>query len=169
MPKLNKKIQAVAETAEAVSGEFKPLDPGKYVATLAKVEARTSQAGNPMWNWEFTDIHSLDGEKQPGRQWYITMMPQDKPPKGTTDTEKWETGQRLSAGRLRAAFEAFGYTLDSDTDEMIGEKVVLSIGIETISKGAKAGQQTNRVNALLSIDDYADSPALDGEDEDGEF
>lgn len=168
MPKLDKKLQGTVDAAEAVSGDFEPLAPGRYIGTLSAVTAKNSANGNPMWVWEFTDISNMDGEKQPGRQWYNTMLPGGKMPAGSTK-DKWETSQRLSAGRLKAAFEAFGYSLDSDTDEMLGEKVVLVIGIDTINKGERAGQRTNRVNALHALPDDIDPADYGGEDgeEDG--
>lgn len=165
MPKMPKALQKTVADAEAVSGDFELLAPGRYVACLNKVEAKNSAAGNPMWVWEFNEIRDMDGNKKPGRLWYNTMIPQAKMPSGVPDSEKWETAQRLSAGRLKAAFEAFGYTLDSDTDEMIGDKVVLAVGVDTIQKGPKAGQQTNRVNALHSADDVD----LDSDEDDDTY
>lgn len=155
MPKMPKALQKTVGDADPISGSFEPLPPGRYVATLAKVEAKNSASGNTMWVWEFDSLHDMDGNKKPGRQWYNTMVPQSKAPANldADALKKWETGQRLSAGRLRAIFEAFGYTLDSDTDEMLGERVVLQIGIETISKGPKTGERTNRVNGVFSAED----------------
>ena len=112
--------------------------------------------------WEFTDIHTMDGERQPGRQWYTTMLPGGKKP-ATTPGDKWATSQRLSAGRLKAAFEAFGYSLDSDTDEMLGEQVVLQLTIETINKGERASQRTNRVAGLHPLPEGFDPNDFDGD------
>lgn len=155
MPKLAAKDRKKVEKADAVTGDFQPLTPGKYVATLSNVEAKSSAAGNPVWNAEFTDITSLDGDKQPGRQWYNLNLPTtDDPPEGyTKGAEKWATYQRMCAGRLKAFFEAFGYTVDSDTDEMIGDQCILQLGIQTIQKGPRAGQKTNSVNAVLPLGD----------------
>lgn len=170
MPKLAAKVRKQVEKAEAVSGGFEPLTPGKYVAELSDVEARTSNAGAPMWVAEFTEIHDLDGERQPGRQWYNLMLPQDKMPEDyqpksgkKSPEEAWEAYQNLSKGRLKAFFEAFGYTVDSDTDEMIGERCVIQVGVRTIQSGARAGEQTNQVNGVFPLDsvDYEG-----GEDED---
>lgn len=176
MPKLNKTIARRAQDAEPQSGAFEPLKPGKYVATLAKVEARTTNAGNPMWVAEFTDLSNLaSGERAPGRQWYNLNLPVDGPmPKGyqpknskKTPKEAWETSQNLSASRLHAFFDAFGYTTDSDTDEMLGEQCVLQVGIRTIQQGARTGERVNNVNAVLPLpDDYvpvepADEDAAD--------
>jgi hypothetical protein len=166
MPKLSAKDRKKVEKAEAVSGEFEPLKPGKYVATLSEVEAKKSSAGNPMWVCTFEDIHNLDGEKQPGRQWYNLNLPtSDTPPDNyEKGEEKWLQYQRLCEGRIKAFFEAFGYTVDSDTDEFIGDRCVLVIGVRTINQGERAGQQTNTVNGVKPLD----SVEFDGGDEDGD-
>lgn len=169
MPKLTAKDRKKVEKATAVSGEFEPLKPGKYVATLSAVEAKKSAAGNPMWVAEFEDIHNLDGDKQPGRQWYNLNLPtSDTPPDNyEKGAEKWEQYQRLCEGRIKSFFEAFGYTVDSDTDEMIGDRCVLIIGIRTINNGDRAGQQTNTVNGVKPFDsvEYAGEDG-GGSDED---
>lgn len=166
MPKLSAKDRKKVDKAQAVSGEFEPLKPGKYVATLASVEAKKSNAGNPMWTAEFEEIHSLDGEKQPGRQWYNLNLPTtDTPPDDYEKTEeKWVQYQRLSEGRLKAFFEAFGYEVDSDTDEFIGERCVIIVGVRTIQKGERAGESTNSVNGVKPLD----SVEYEGEDGEGD-
>lgn len=161
MPKLAAKVRKRVDKAEANTGEFKPLAPGKYVATLSEVEVTKSAGGDPMWRVVFEDLHDLDGDRQPGRQWYNLMiplepgdMPEDYAPRNSKKSpqEAWNMRQSLAEGRMKAFFEAFGFTTDSDTDEMIGDKVIVQIGVRTISKGAKAGQQTNDVNAVLPLD-----------------
>lgn len=173
MPKLAAKQRKKVEKAEAVSGEFEPLKPGKYIATLADVVAKTANSGAPMWVAEFEEIHSLDGERQPGRQWYNLMLPQDKMPEDyqpkrskKSPEEAWEDYQNLCNGRLKSFFEAFGYTVDSDTDEMISERCVLQIGVRTIQNGARAGEQTNSVNGVAPLDSVNYEGSEDGEDDD---
>lgn len=176
MPKLAAKTRKKVEKAEATSSEFKPLSPGKYVAELSEVEAKNSNNGHPMWVAEFTEIHSLDGERQPGRQWYNLMLPQDKMPEDyqprnskKKPEEAWEQYQELCNGRLKAFFEAFGYSVDSDTDEMIGDRVVLQIGIRTIQNGVRAGEQTNQVNGVAALDSVDYEEDGDGADSDDDF
>src|SRR5690242_19587452 len=149
MPKLSAKARKKVDKAEAVSGGFEPLDPGKYVATLLSCEAKNSSAGNPMWAVQFHELFSLDGEPQPGRQFLNLMMPQEKMPEGytpgprskaKTPEEAWENYQGMVNGRIKAFFEAFGYTVDSDTDEMIGDRCVLQLGVETVTQGPKKGE-----------------------------
>ena len=173
MPKLAAKDRKKVKKAEAVSGGFEPLKPGKYVAQLSAVEAKNSAAGNPMWVAEFDEIHDLDGERQPGRQWYNLNLPTtDTPPDGYTGKgkkspeESWAQYQELCAGRLKAFFEAFGYTEDSDTDEMIGERAVIQIGIRTIQNGPRTGETTNSVNGVLPLDSVDYEGGDDDDDED---
>jgi hypothetical protein len=169
MPKLAAKVRKKVEKAKAVSGGFEPMPAGKYVATLSEVEATTSAAGNPMWKTVWTDLTNLDGEEFPGRQWYNLMLPQDTMPEDyrpgpsskKSPEDAWEAYQALCEGRLKAFFEAFEMTIDSDTDEMIGERAVLQVGIRTIQKGAKAGELTNDVNNVLPLD------SVDFEDDGG--
>ncbi len=174
MPKLAAKDRKKVEKAEASTG-FQPIAPGKYIAELHEVEARTSNAGNPMWVAEFHEIHDLEGNSIPGRQWYQMMLPTtDTPPEGYTPKgktkdpqEAWAMYQNLCSARIKGFFEAFGYTPDSDTDEMIGERCVLQIGIRTIQNGPKAGEQTNDVNNVFPLDsvDFEDADGGDSEDE----
>ena len=131
MPKLTKKVAASVDSAEAASGSFL-LPEGRYAAQLRSV---TQKDGNeyPYWVWEFENIHDSEGNKKPGRQWNNTSLS----PK--------------SLGFLKATFEAFGYTADSDTDEMTGEWVVLYLVQETISAGPRSGQLRNAVQSLAEF------------------
>lgn len=168
MPKLAAKDRKKVDAAEASSGGFEPIKPGKYRATLSGVESKTSSNGNPMWTAEFTDITALDGTKQPGRQWMNMMLPtSDTPPDNyTKGAEKWAQYQALCAGRIKAFYEAFGYTVDSDTDEMVGEDAIIQIGIRTIQNGARAGEKTNEVNGIFPLSSVPDIAASGDDDED---
>ncbi len=115
-----------------MSGGFL-LEDGRYAARLRSV---TEKPGDefPYWVWEFEAIHDDQGVKHPGRQWNNTSLS----PK--------------SAGFLKATFEAFGYSVDSDTDEMVGEWVVLYIGHETQTQGKNAGQIRNTIDRLAEFE-----------------
>jgi hypothetical protein len=165
MPKLNVKDRKKVHKANTVSGEFEPWPAGKYLGTLSEVEVRESRAGNPMWNITYTDCRNMSDEELPGRQWYTLMLPQDTMPEdyepkpaalkraGGDVAAAWENYQEFVAGKIKAWFEAHGYTEDTDTDEMLGSQAVLNIGITTIQQGAKAGQKTNTVNSVSSAED----------------
>ncbi|ALY09449.1 hypothetical protein FDH59_gp46 [Arthrobacter phage Joann] len=163
MPKLPKKAAAAVETAEAVSGDFPLLDPGYYYCQLHSVEV---QDGNyaPQWNATFENLHKKATlEKVSGKQFHrMNVVTEEKAPANYTNGDKkWAGFLSMSQGQLKSFFEAFGYTPDSDTDEMIGEWVTIKVGIETIQGGARKGEKTNRVKALEAVPDDFDSTELE--------
>lgn len=131
MPKLNKNAAKQVDKADAASGSFL-LPEGRYAAQLKQVDEKDGKE-YPYWVWEFHNLHDEEGVKRPGKQWNNTSLS----PK--------------SAGFLKATFEAFGYTSDSDTDEMLGEWVVLYLVQETIAQGQRAGQLRNSVQSLAEF------------------
>lgn len=135
MPKLSKAAAKQVENAEAAAG-FAPLPEGRYAAQLRSVTEKERKDGKkyPYWVWEYHNLHNEDGQAQPGRMWNNTSLSPD------------------AARYLKATFEAFGYTSDSDTDEIIGEWVVLYIAKTVIASGVKAGQPTNEVRQVLPFE-----------------
>lgn len=134
MPKLNKsQVKEVAKSEAWNPNGFKLLPEGRYAGRLQKVEERQGKE-YPYWSWWFTQIHDEEGETYGGTQFHTTSLS----PK--------------AAGGLKATFEAMGYSLDSDTDEMIGEWAVLYVSQEIQAQGAKAGQMVNRVTGLGTFD-----------------
>lgn len=131
MPKLNPDQQKKAE--EAKDEGFELLPEGRYLGQLTEV---TQKPGNEDDYWEatFKQLTDPHGKKWPGRQW-DTISLGDK-----------------SAWKQKQFFNAFGYTLDSDTDEMIGEWCVLYIGQEVAKKGKRAGELRNVVERLAPYD-----------------
>lgn len=128
MPKLTKQTAKAVDKAEAAGGSYL-LPEGRYAARLNSVNEKPGNVA-PYWVWEFVDLHDDEGVKRAGKQWNNTSL-SDK-----------------SLGFLKSTFEAFGYTADSDTDEMIGEWVVLHLTQEPIGAGPKAGQLRNNVQSL---------------------
>lgn len=180
MPKLNKNQVQAASQADPV-GSFEPLTPGIYTATLAEVEVRPNQ-NHPdhfgTWVFEFDNIQDAEGNKKPGRLWYNVQVITDESMPGSyaKGPAKWEQFVSLSWGRLRSFFENMGFTVDSDTDEMIGEVGALRVGMRTIQNGPRAGEQTNEVTDVLNIEDYEsmvearqDNSTAVGADSDDEF
>lgn len=141
MPKLPKQTAKKVDEAEAASGSFL-VPEGRYAAQLLKVEEKEG-AEYPYWVWQFGNLHNKAGEMVPGRQWNNTSLS----PK--------------SFGFLKATFEAFGYTTDSDTEEMVGEWVTLYLVQEPIAKGPRAGQLRNAVQSVFEFDaeEYDFDPA----------
>lgn len=169
MPKLNKKLAKSVEQVEATHG-FGLIDNGKYFARLLEVRVEETKAGNPMWVAEFGDLVSVStGKKVGGRQWWNLNLPldsDDMPASYDKGQEKWDQAQELSAGRLKAFFEAFGYEVDSDTDEIIDARdvAVITVGTRTISQGARTGEKANEVRDIESAYDFGGAPKGDGDE-----
>lgn len=137
MPKLPIKTQKAAETADSTG--FGPVPAGKY--TL-RVKGITQQAGStdPYWACEFE----------------ITY------PEQYRNKRVWDNislGEK-SAWKVRQFFDGLGFTLDSDSDELVGEEVAALLGIGKIAQGKNAGKERNEVEEYLPVDgaDSGDAP-----------
>lgn len=177
MPKLDKKTQKKVGKAEAAvprNTAFTPIKPGKYAARLTGVSEDETPWGDTQWTAEFSEIHSLKGEKQPGRQWYRLSMPQDpdEVPESWTPRkrngekrskkEMWKDQQEYRESALKAFFDAAGYTPDSDTDEMVedGAVMLITIRVETAQSGSKKGERVNRVTGVEPLPEGVDFDSL---------
>lgn len=164
MPKLDTKTSKSVAEAEASSGggEYTLIEPGRYFATLTNVEVREGRYG-PQWSAEFSDIHDAKGMRQPGRQWYNLNVPVDghMSPAYQNGEDKWMKFQEVNRSKMKQFFEAFGYTTDSDTDEMVGERVAIDIEIRTIQNGPRTGERVNGVKAVHPATNLAGGVADD--------
>lgn len=135
MPKLTEAQAEKVQASEAVQGGFL-LDPGRYAARLRACETKPPGEGkeHEQWEWQFEALHDEAGKQKPGRQWHYTSLSPD------------------AAGFLKAVFEAFGYTADSDTDELLGEWVVLYLDQEIQQKGKNAGKMRNVISRFAEFD-----------------
>lgn len=133
MPKLDKKTAAAV--AEQESQSFEPIPDGIYTAKLLSVEARESRAGNPMWTWE---LEIDEGDHKGRRQWVNTSL---------SENAQW---------KMKEVFDAFGYTTDSDTDEMVGDRIKIAVSTRVIESGSRAGQKGNNVDRCLPLGDSDD-------------
>ena len=150
MPKLSKKQAKEVEKAEAwgVGGGGFLLPEGRYAARLKAVTTGQGPAGT-YWAFEYSKLHDEEGQEQRGRQWENVSL-----------SEK-------AKGKMKSVFDAFGYSTDSDTDEMIGEWVVLHLGQEVATQGKRAGQTVNRILGVTAFDEdeWPFEPDEVGEDE----
>jgi hypothetical protein len=123
MPKLSEKQQQVTEQAE---GGFRLVDDGAYLCKLTKVE-QVPGPTDDQWalSWEISD---------PDFEEYAGVSLRD-----------WISLGEKSAWKMRQFFDALGFTLDSDTDEMVGETARLYVVKVTQEQGKLAGQKVNRV------------------------
>lgn len=134
MPKLDKKTQKATEAAEEWGDGFALLPDGRYAGRLAKVEVRDGR-NYDYWSWEFNHLHDEDGKEHPGRLWHNTSMSPN------------------ALGNLKKTFSAMGYSLDSDTDEMVGDWVTLTVGTEIQAQGKRAGEKRNVVRGLAELNE----------------
>lgn len=160
MPKLAgaaaKRVDA-AEARHESGGDFEPLAPGQYLAQLRDVSVRddTNKYGAAVWSAEFHNLHSIETQtKAPGRQWLNLTQPSSVtkiPSNYVNGPEKWEKYQNMLDGLLKGFFESFGYTVDSDTDEMLGEWCIITLDIRTIQQGPKEGKKRNEVTGIEAL------------------
>lgn len=143
MPKLAK--DKAKKVAENEGSGFEALPEAIYPVRLTGVTVGEGDKG-PYWTWEL----EVDGDPDyDGRKlWCTTSL---------SDAADW---------KLKEVFEAFGYTTDSDTDEMIGEKCKASVSQRVITKGARAGQTGNNVDTMIAL---TAEEAEGGEDDDETF
>lgn len=132
--KLNQAEQKRVEAAEPWSDEVFTLIPeGWYQAELKEVQLKTTDNGTS-WDfvfWQLADPES--GQHFPGRQWWNCAF---------TDG---------AIGKLKSTYAAFDAPLDEETDNLIGEKVEIYIGIEIQAKGNRKGQEVNKPKAIRAV------------------
>lgn len=129
MPKLSKK-QAASVGEQEGAAEYTLIPDCMEQVRLrdVKVSDKEGPSGYHYWTWE---LEIVEGEFQNRRLWFTTSLsPQ-------------------SEFVLKQAFDAFGYSTDSDTDEMLGDVCTAVIGHRVIEKGAKTGEKANTVEQLL--------------------
>lgn len=173
MPKLPKKIQKAVAQADptAAGGDFPLLDPGYYFVRLGAVEVMDGNYA-PRWSATMDKIVESESlEVKPGRQWFNMNVPDEGPAPAnyTNGDKKWAAFQSMSRNQLAQFFEAFGYSVDSDTDEMVGEWAKAKITIRTISSGPRQGEKTNEIRSLSPVDDDFDASEIDLGSEDETF
>jgi hypothetical protein len=141
MPKLDKEQ---AKRVEDNDGSFPPLEEGMYVGTLMEVRVsdQPGDSGYPFWTWIFSELFAADDEDWdnptstvPGSAFHVTSLS----PK--------------SEFKMAETFQAFGVPADTDTDDLIGEKIRLYMEQRVIEKGPRAGQIGNNVANLFPLMD----------------
>ena len=149
MPKLNKTQAAKVEKAEEWGQGRELLPEGKYACRLQKVEVRDGVKA-PRWSWWLTKPHDEDGVEHSGVLFLNTSL------------------SEAAFGRLKQVFNAFGYTPDSDTDEMLGEWVGVYVTQEVQQQGKNAGRKVNDIQYVFEFDpaDWDFDPADVGPDRD---
>lgn len=139
MPKLSSDRAKDVRKAGQEGSKFVLLPEGRYVVKLIEVESKDSRKGDPMWVWHFETVKFLDGETTPATtgktQRYHTVL---------TDKALWN---------LDKVFESFEVEPDTDTDELIGERIVVYINQELITSGKAEGKLGNNITDLFTLAD----------------
>lgn len=132
MAKLPANVQEAAQKAEPSAG-FAPVPAGIYrlkctKATLSKPNTRGDGTNA---EWEL----NIDQE-------------------GVRKARLWMTVSHSpeAAGLMHMVFHAFGLTLDSDSDEFIGEHCLGDIIVEQQTVGRNAGRDQNKITSLMPLD-----------------
>lgn len=137
MPKLS---DEKAKAVNADEGNVLLEDGTVVIATLTEVEPDEGQKG-PYWAWKY-------------------KVSQDSPAgKGRVFTNRTSLSD-AAYWKLKETFDAFGVSADTDTDDLIGHAVRLQITQRTINQGARAGELTNDVKAVLPLTDEVTSAAV---------
>lgn len=140
MPKLSKKAAARVEDAEIQS--FAAIPPDVYVVKLNDVDGSREGPAGPYWSWE---LEVVDGEYA-GRKLWVNTSLSDK-----------------ADFKMKEVFHAFGYSADSDTDEIIGEQCRVLVSQRVIEQGQRKGQLGNNVDECMPLGDAdGDEPADSG-------
>lgn len=131
MPVLPQRLQAQYESAEA-AGSYALIPNGLYEARLREVKVNEGK-NDPYWVWEFEIIA---GEFESRRLWNNTSL-----------SEK-------SLPFLKKTLLAFGSDdPTANTDELLGQWCVLSVGRRTIASGEREGEVVNSIVEVLPYDD----------------
>lgn len=136
MPRLDENAANRVNEAEESSGI---MDEGIYEMILTKVETASGDKGT-YWKWTFKVPE--DAPKYPKwNQWLNTSL------------------SEASAWRLKEVFKAFGVTPDTDTDDLIGQRVRVEVGTTIIQKGPRTGEAGNQVKKVLPLSGDGNSAA----------
>lgn len=149
MPKLlPAKAAEVRKAGEAsgTSGKFVLLPEGKWKVKLVDVESKTSSKGDPMWVWSYKAVEFLEGDGVPKNDKGETIDFSDRELKYYTvikDTTLWD---------LDRVFGAFDADADTDTDELIGDEIIVAVDQQIITGGKSKGQMGNNVTDFFTLD-----------------
>lgn len=139
MPKLLPAKAAEVKKAGEEGSKFTLLPIGKFRVKLTDVESTESRAGKPMWVWKFETVEFLDGKSDGSNKgkevWYRTVI---------QDNTLWD---------LDRVFAAFDAEPDTDTDDIIGDEIVVMIDQEMITGGKSKGKMGNTITDFFNLAD----------------
>lgn len=159
MPKLPKERQDGANAQEP-QGEYKPIKPGKYVMRLTEVEEGetgpdSTNPGTPKWVWKLQVDKDYHPELRKGGPWSTSFF------EHVPITEKMDW-------KMRQLFEAFGYTVDSDTDEIIEDADARCVAIVGRGKNRRTDEDEAQVKRYIAFDPSKFTFSPEDEDDDNQ-
>lgn len=139
MPKLLPAKAAEVKKAGEEGSKFTLLPIGKFRVKLTDVESTESAKGKPMWVWKFETVEFLDGTSDGSNKgkevWYRTVI---------QDNTLWD---------LDRVFAAFDADPDTDTDDIVGDEIVVMIDQEMITGGKSKGKMGNSITDFFTLAD----------------
>jgi hypothetical protein len=147
LPKLTPARAAEVKKA-GEDGAFPVFPIGFTRVKLRDVTTGQSRAGDPMWTWEFS---------------YVEFLDHYTPEKGEEDkphpTERWagKTVKYYTVLRddllwdLDRVFAAFDADPDTDTDDLLGDEIVVMMDQAMIDKGPAKGNMGNNITRFYTL------------------
>jgi len=142
MPTLRGDVREAAEAA--ADGQWQDpigglLAEGWYVVSL--MEVKDIGGENDRWDWVFYNFRSYDmatgeiGGVRAGRTWWTTTNTPD------------------SIAKLKATFHAFDAELDTNTNELLEEDVLIYLDQHVARQGKMKDQTVNGATAIRALPD----------------
>lgn len=159
MPKLNATKAAEVAKAGADGPGFTLLPEGKYIVRLTEVESTTSRPkpgereGNPMWVWHFESVEFLEETPKDDKGVEINLAGKE--------LRYWTVIQDNTLWDLDRVFAAFKAPADTDTDELIGDQIVVMVDQQVITKGKLKGKMGNNVVDFFTLEEGGVGDDLD--------
>lgn len=134
MPKLN---SDVAQKVEQAEDGFKPVPEGVYIVQLKEDVDVKEGAKGPYWRWTFEVPETHEGAEMQyaGRRFWTNTSLSD-----------------AAYFKLKETFAAFGVPTDTDTEDLVGQKVKAVVTQRVIQGGQRAGDIGNEIDKLLPLD-----------------
>jgi hypothetical protein len=145
MPKLNPTKAAEVKKAGEEGSKFILLPIGAYRVKLMDVESKESAKGDPMWVWTFQTVEFLDGEAKNDKGEPINVVGKEQ--------RYWTVIKDNTLWDLDRVFAAFNCDPDTDTDELIGDEIVVQIDQSIITKGKAKGKMGNEISDFFTLED----------------
>lgn len=133
--KLNKTVAAQARKAaeENKATPRGPMPEGTYELRVADIKNGTSSTGNAMWVWEFR-VTAAEGQED-----YKNRKLTERT--ALTESALW---------KLANIFEGLGVPLETDSDDLIGLKLMAYVGTEEGRGEKNAGKVFNNIEYFVT-------------------